>query len=161
MNTGVVGKSVLIDGVLCKITARNWTEETSPLLINHNGQDLPPCIIRAYRCCFDIMQPDGRAARLMVMPPWLNDQAHLNPVEVTAIPPVEYRNGLGGGGTLNALVRFAELGVARRCFVVIQQASPRRRLPSDSPLLGLRARRTETPRAAIRRRACTPTAPRR
>jgi hypothetical protein len=127
MKTGVVGKSVLIDGALCKITARNWTEETSPMLINRNGQDLPPCTVRAYRCCFDIVRPGGRAARLVVMPPWLNDAAQLNPVEVTAIPPVAYSNGLGGGGTLNALVRFAELGVARRCFVEIQQA------PTETP----------------------------
>jgi hypothetical protein len=116
--TAVAGQSVLIDGELCKITARDWTEETSPCLINHNGENLPPFTVRAYRCCFDIVR-GGAAARLVVMPPWLNDAVHLNPVAVTSITPVKYENGLGGGGTLNALVRFAEMDTARRCFVEI------------------------------------------
>jgi hypothetical protein len=137
---GEPGKTVCIDGALCKITARDWTEETSPCLINHNGVDLPPFTVRAFRCVFDILRGGG-AARLVVMPPWLtSNTAHMNPVAVTSITPVKYENGLGGGGTLNALVRFAEMDVARRCFVEI--------LPTAAPT-------AEKPEAATCETVCT------
>jgi hypothetical protein len=118
--TAVAGQSVLIDGELCKITARDWTEETSPVLINKNGVDLPPFTVRAYRCCFDIVR-GGAAARLVVMPPWLtSNTAHMNPVSVITIPAWSYRNGLDREiGTYNALVRFAEMDTERHCFVEI------------------------------------------
>lgn len=134
--TAVAGQSVLIDGELCKITARDWTEETSPCLINHNGENLPPFTVRAYRCCFDIVR-GGAAARLVVMPPWLtSNTAHMNPVAVTTIPAWTYKNGLdGGGGTYNALVRFAEMDVARRCFVEILPITKPAPAPTETAVI--------------------------
>lgn len=111
------GKSLTIDGEFCTITRREWEKEESPKEIEENGEIRASFVITRYKCLFDIQKPNGETVRLVVAPPWLNDSARMNPLKIDSFEAVEYKNGFGETGKLNAFVLFAEHATPRRCLV--------------------------------------------